>query len=82
MVWCVMRAQSQVGTARFYRRAFDGDTQNSIEQYLLQLSVEANEAALRRHLGVGNSPASMRSGLVTSPTAMWGASSIGCVASS
>ena len=36
----------------FYRRAFEEDTQNSIEHYLLQLSVEANAAALRRHLGV------------------------------
>lgn len=36
----------------FYRRAFEEDTQNSIERYLLQLSVEANEAALKRHLGV------------------------------
>ena len=36
----------------FYRRAFEEDAQNSIERYLLQFSVEANEAALRRHLGV------------------------------
>lgn len=36
----------------FYRRAFEEDVQNSIERYLLHFSVEANEAALRRHLGV------------------------------
>jgi len=36
----------------FYRRAFEEDEQNSIERYLLQFSVEANEAALKRHLGV------------------------------
>jgi AcrR family transcriptional regulator len=36
----------------FYRRAFEEDAQNSIERYLLQFSVEANEAALKRHLGV------------------------------
>jgi AcrR family transcriptional regulator len=36
----------------FYRRAFAEDSQNSIGRYLLQFSVEANEAALRRHLGV------------------------------
>lgn len=36
----------------FYRRAFEEDVQNSIERYLLQFSVEANEAALRRYLGV------------------------------
>ena len=36
----------------FYRRAFEEDVQNSIERYLLELSIEANEAALRRHLGV------------------------------
>ena len=36
----------------FYRRAFEEDVQNSIERYLLRFSVEANETALRRHLGV------------------------------
>ncbi|MBQ9001856.1 MAG: TetR/AcrR family transcriptional regulator C-terminal domain-containing protein [Eggerthellaceae bacterium] len=36
----------------FYRRAFEEDAQNSIERYLLQFSIEANEAALKRHLGV------------------------------
>lgn len=36
----------------FYRRAFEEDSQNSIERYLLQFSVEANEAVLRRYLGV------------------------------
>lgn len=36
----------------FYRRAFEDDSQNSIERYLLQFSVEANESALKRHLGV------------------------------
>lgn len=36
----------------FYRRAFEEDSQNSIRRYVLQFSIEANEAALRRHLGV------------------------------
>ena len=36
----------------FYRRAFDEDSQNSIYRYLLQFSIEANETALKRHLGV------------------------------
>ncbi|MDO4538615.1 MAG: TetR/AcrR family transcriptional regulator C-terminal domain-containing protein [Coriobacteriales bacterium] len=36
----------------FYRRAFEEDTQNSIGRYLLEFSVEANEAALKRSLGV------------------------------
>ena len=36
----------------FYRRALDEDSQNSIWRYLLQFSVEANERALKRHLGV------------------------------
>lgn len=36
----------------FYRRAFEDDSQNSIEHHLIDLSVQANEAALRRHLGV------------------------------
>ena len=36
----------------FYRRAFEEDTQNSIYRYLLQLSIEANENALKRLLGV------------------------------
>ncbi|MBO7673804.1 MAG: TetR/AcrR family transcriptional regulator C-terminal domain-containing protein [Atopobiaceae bacterium] len=36
----------------FYRRAFEEDSQNSIRRYLLQFSVQANEAVLRRHLGV------------------------------
>ena len=36
----------------FYRRAFEEDAQNSIERYLLDFSIEANEAVLRRHLGV------------------------------
>lgn len=40
------------GRRDFYRRAFEEDSQNSIERYLLQFSVEANEAALKRHLGV------------------------------
>lgn len=35
----------------FYRRAFDEDSQNSIERYLLQFSTDANEAALKRYLG-------------------------------
>ena len=36
----------------FYRRAFEEDSQNSIYRYLLQFSIEANESALKRHLGV------------------------------
>ena len=36
----------------FYRRAFDEDSQNSIYRYLLQFSISANEAALKRYLGV------------------------------
>ena len=36
----------------FYRRAFQEDSQNSIWRYLLQFSVDANEAALKQHLGV------------------------------
>jgi len=36
----------------FYRRAFEEDSQNSIWRYLLQFSVEANEWALKRYLGV------------------------------
>lgn len=36
----------------FYRRAFEEDSQNSIWRYLLQFSIEANEAVLKRHLGV------------------------------
>lgn len=36
----------------FYRRAFEEDSQNSIWRYLLQFSIEANESALKRHLGV------------------------------
>ena len=36
----------------FYRRAFEEDSQNSIHRYLLQYSTEANEAVLKRHLGV------------------------------
>ena len=36
----------------FYRRAFSEDPQNSIYRYLLQFSIDANEAALKRHLGV------------------------------
>ena len=36
----------------FYRRAFEEDSQNSIYRYLLQFSIEANEAVLRRYLGV------------------------------
>ena len=31
---------------------FEEDSQNSIYRYLLQFSIEANEAALERHLGV------------------------------
>ena len=40
------------GRRSFYRRAFSEDSQNSIYRYLLQFSIEANEAALKRHLGV------------------------------
>ncbi len=36
----------------FYRRAFEDDSQNSISDYLLQFSTEANEAVLKRYLGV------------------------------
>lgn len=36
----------------FYRRAFEEDSQNSIYKYILQFSIEANEAALKRHFGV------------------------------
>lgn len=36
----------------FYRRAFEEDTQNSIHKYLLEYSIDANEAALRLYLGV------------------------------
>lgn len=36
----------------FYRRAFEEDSQNSIERYLLQFSIQANETALEQHLGV------------------------------
>ncbi|MCR5845518.1 MAG: TetR/AcrR family transcriptional regulator [bacterium] len=36
----------------FYRRAFEEDSQNSIFRYLIQFSIEANEAALKRYLGV------------------------------
>lgn len=36
----------------FYRRAFEEDSQNSIFRYLMEFSVQANEAALKRHLGV------------------------------
>ncbi len=36
----------------FYRRAFEEDAQNSIGRYLLEFSVQANEEALRRSLGV------------------------------
>jgi hypothetical protein len=36
----------------FYRRAFEEDEQNSIYRYLLELSVKANENALKRMLGV------------------------------
>lgn len=36
----------------FYRRAFEEDSQNSIYRYLLDLSANANEKALKRHLGV------------------------------
>ena len=36
----------------FYRRAFEEDSQNSIYRYLLQFSIETNEAVLKRHLGV------------------------------
>ena len=35
----------------FYRRAFEEDSQNSIYRYLLQFSIEANEAVLKRYLG-------------------------------
>lgn len=40
----------------FYRRAFEEDSQNSIWRYLVQFSTEANEAALKRHLGVAALP--------------------------
>ena len=36
----------------FYQRAFEEDSQNSIYRYLLQFSIEANESALKRYLGV------------------------------
>ena len=36
----------------FYRRAFEEDSQNAIWRYLLQFSVDANEQALKRYLGV------------------------------
>ncbi|MBQ3301867.1 MAG: TetR/AcrR family transcriptional regulator C-terminal domain-containing protein [Eggerthellaceae bacterium] len=36
----------------FYKRAFEEDSQNSIYRYLLQFSIEANEVALKRYLGV------------------------------
>lgn len=36
----------------FYRRAFEEDSQNSIYRYLLRFSIEANERALKRYLGV------------------------------
>ena len=36
----------------FYRRAFEEDEQNSIYRYLLELSIAANESALKRLLGV------------------------------
>ena len=36
----------------FYRRAFEEDSQNSIWRYLVQFSVQANEHALKAHLGV------------------------------
>ena len=36
----------------FYRRAFEEDVQNSIYRYLLEFSVDANEAVLKRNLGV------------------------------
>ena len=38
----------------FYRRAFEEDAQNSIERYLLGISVDANELALKRYLGVAS----------------------------
>ena len=40
----------------FYRRALEEDEQNSIGRYLLQMSVDANEAALRRYLGTATLP--------------------------
>ena len=36
----------------FYRRAFEEDSQNSIWRYLVQFSIDANERALKEHLGV------------------------------
>lgn len=36
----------------FYRRALEEDAQNSIGRYLLEFSIAANEAVLKRHLGV------------------------------
>ena len=36
----------------FYRRAFEEDSQKSIWRYLVQFSIEANEKALKTHLGV------------------------------
>lgn len=62
----------------FYRRAFEKDTQNSIERYLLQFSVEANEAALKRHLGLPSSRASTPLRRGTLRMATWDASSTGC----
>lgn len=40
----------------FYRRAFEEDAQNSIGRYLLQFSIEANEAVLKRYLAVRTLP--------------------------
>lgn len=36
----------------FYNRAFQDDSQNSIEHYIVQFSVQASEEALKRHQGV------------------------------
>ena len=36
----------------FYNRAFQDDSQNSIERYIVQFSIGANEEALKRHQGV------------------------------
>ncbi len=36
----------------FYRRAFEDDSQNSIQRYLLEYCIKTNEMLLKRHLGV------------------------------
>ena len=45
-------AQRQLWKRRdFYQRAFEEDSQNSIYRYVLQFSIAANEAAMKRYLG-------------------------------